>query len=422
MKKESKFGWKIMVIAYLLIFLTLPLVSAEKKIFYGTGEYTMSDYETPAVAEQRALIYAKKNAAEQAGVYVENYTRMENMEVTEDRVNMLINSVMKIIDSKSEKRALPSGDIHLLSSIIVEIDINKIDSMINNKAIHNIEKIYQQNKQESMAEEEETNELKKRISEMKQKNMAVDDLKSMIKEKENEFLCNQKIDAVIALWGEDKYKEALNIAEEAVRINPKSYRAYAVRGGTYGYLGDYDNTIKDINRALTLNDKHAWSYNAKGYAYSRKGDIDYAVNNYKKAISIDPKYEIPYLNWGNIFFDKKDYFRAKDIYNRILKFNTQSGNAYYNLGITCYYLGVFDEAVDNMKKALLFKGEVVDEKEAHRMLGYLYSLKGDYKNAMKEYDKAKKGYENVIKKNPKNEMAQKNIQIIDEEMVKISTK
>ena len=37
----------------------------------------MSDYETPAVVEQRALAYAKQRAAEQAGAYVETYTRME---------------------------------------------------------------------------------------------------------------------------------------------------------------------------------------------------------------------------------------------------------------------------------------------------------------------------------------------------------
>ena len=60
-----------------MVLIVMPLTSAEKKIFHGTGEYTMSDYETPAVAEQRALTYAKQRAAEQAGVYVDSYTKME---------------------------------------------------------------------------------------------------------------------------------------------------------------------------------------------------------------------------------------------------------------------------------------------------------------------------------------------------------
>ena len=442
MKKQNISGWKIMVSALLMVLLSMSLASAEKKIFHGTGEYTMSDYETPAVAEQRALAYAKNNAAEQAGVYVENYTRMENMQVTEDRVNLFVNSAMVIIDAKSEKRALPSGDIHLVSSIRVEIDTAQMDRIINNRNIQNIEKMYQQNKKESVIEEEETNVLKKKIFEMKQKNMLVDDLKIRIKEKENEFLCNRKIEEVLGLWGSKRYKESLNVAEDAVRINPKSYKAYAARGGSYGYLGEYDNTIKDTSRALALNDKHAWSYNARGYAYYKKGNIEEAINNYKIAISIDPKYEMPYLNWGNVYFDMKEYFMAKDVYNKILGINPKSGNAYYNLGITCYYLGTFDEAIDDMNKALSLKGEIVNDKEVHRVIGIIYCEKGDYDNAMREYntilsidnkyamayvdignlyyqqkkyEKAKSAYEEAIKLDPKNELALKNLQMINNE-------
>ncbi len=75
--KKRIFVWKIMISMFLMVLIVMPLTSAEKKIFHGTGEYTMSDYETPAVAEQRALTYAKQRAAEQAGVYVDSYTKME---------------------------------------------------------------------------------------------------------------------------------------------------------------------------------------------------------------------------------------------------------------------------------------------------------------------------------------------------------
>ena len=52
--------------------------SAEIKTYTGTGEYIMSDFETPEVAKQRAKVYAERNAQEQAGVYVNSYSKMEN--------------------------------------------------------------------------------------------------------------------------------------------------------------------------------------------------------------------------------------------------------------------------------------------------------------------------------------------------------
>ncbi len=43
--------------------------------FSANGEYLMSDYNTPEIAELRALDYARRNAAEQARIYLESYLR-----------------------------------------------------------------------------------------------------------------------------------------------------------------------------------------------------------------------------------------------------------------------------------------------------------------------------------------------------------
>ena len=63
-------------------FILMPMANAEIKTY--TGEYMMSDFETPAIAKQRAKQYAEQNAQEQAGVYVNSYTKVENMQVTSD--------------------------------------------------------------------------------------------------------------------------------------------------------------------------------------------------------------------------------------------------------------------------------------------------------------------------------------------------
>ena len=62
-----------LTIALLIIFQTVGL--AATGTFSAHGEYLMSDYDTPEIAEEIALDFAKQNAAEQAGIYLENYSR-----------------------------------------------------------------------------------------------------------------------------------------------------------------------------------------------------------------------------------------------------------------------------------------------------------------------------------------------------------
>ena len=68
-------GKRIVAIMLSILFCIAGTASAEVKDFHGTGEYTMSKYETPAVAEERAVQEAERDALEQAGVYVESYTK-----------------------------------------------------------------------------------------------------------------------------------------------------------------------------------------------------------------------------------------------------------------------------------------------------------------------------------------------------------
>ncbi|OGW10387.1 MAG: hypothetical protein A2W77_09735 [Nitrospinae bacterium RIFCSPLOWO2_12_39_16] len=64
------------IIALFLFFPSLGF--AQTKEIISEGTYNMGDGETPGVAESRALLQAKRIALEQAGTYVESYTKVEN--------------------------------------------------------------------------------------------------------------------------------------------------------------------------------------------------------------------------------------------------------------------------------------------------------------------------------------------------------
>ena len=51
----------------------------QTKEIVSEGTYNMGDGETPSVAESRALLKAKQIALEQAGTYVESYSKIKNI-------------------------------------------------------------------------------------------------------------------------------------------------------------------------------------------------------------------------------------------------------------------------------------------------------------------------------------------------------
>lgn len=62
-----------------LCLLTAPfLAHAETKILTAEGTYTMGEGETMTFAESMAIQKAKQTALEQAGTYVESYTKVQN--------------------------------------------------------------------------------------------------------------------------------------------------------------------------------------------------------------------------------------------------------------------------------------------------------------------------------------------------------
>ncbi|WP_294158741.1 hypothetical protein [uncultured Selenomonas sp.] len=88
----------------LLFFLTLvclaacaPSASAAPRTVTATGEYTMGEAETLSVARERALEDAKRNAAEQVGVYVTSATTVENLTLTQDTVTTMTAAFLRLV-------------------------------------------------------------------------------------------------------------------------------------------------------------------------------------------------------------------------------------------------------------------------------------------------------------------------------------
>src|SRR3990170_5562573 len=84
---------------------------AEVKEIISEGTYNMGDGETPTVAESRALLNAKRTAIEQAGTYVESYTKVENLQLTKDEIQVLASGLMEV-EILDKKRTIVGDGFH----------------------------------------------------------------------------------------------------------------------------------------------------------------------------------------------------------------------------------------------------------------------------------------------------------------------
>src|SRR4030067_3517513 len=111
------------------LFLFSPsLTFAETKESISEGTYNMGDGETPSVAESRALLQAKRTALEQAGTYVESWTKVENLQLTKDEIQVLASGIMEV-EILDKKRTVVGDGIHFWIKIKARVNPDKIEEM-----------------------------------------------------------------------------------------------------------------------------------------------------------------------------------------------------------------------------------------------------------------------------------------------------
>lgn len=96
-------GGTILRLHHLLVLLTLfyalagaSPAYAETKVITAEATYTMGDGESPSFAEAMVLQKAKQTALEQAGTYVESYTKIQNYDLTTEEIQTIAAGVLEV--------------------------------------------------------------------------------------------------------------------------------------------------------------------------------------------------------------------------------------------------------------------------------------------------------------------------------------
>ena len=75
-----------------------------------------------------------------------------------------------------------------------------------------------------------------------------------------------------------------------MELDPGLAISLANRGSAYEKLGEYEQAIRDLDRAVALDPNLAVAYYNRGLAYGSKGEYDRASRDLNKAVELDPSF------------------------------------------------------------------------------------------------------------------------------------
>ena len=368
-------------------FAVMPLASAEVKEYEGFGEYVMSDFETPDVAKQRAKARAEQNAMEQAGVYVESYTKVINAQVTRDEITTMTNGILKVKDTQYRMAPTDDGKAFLIHATIkADIDTDDVSKWLEQNK-KNLNMLVEQNIILQQAKEEQDRqieELKKQLANVK----TVQD-KNIMQEKftaaDQQFLSNQKVEEGIRLGSNGDHVGAAIAFSRAVELNSRNANAYYNLGVCYAILNDEKKAIENFDKAVELVPMDARRYRIRGTAYWMLGDYAQAIANMTKAIELNPNEKMAYLFRGDSYLKTKDYVRAKADIERTLSLDPKEIMAYKDRVAIYLAFGDYTRAISDLSKIIeMDPNDVV----AYHDRGAIFGELGEYSKAVSDLTKA----------------------------------
>ena len=115
---------------------------ADTKTLTADASYIMGDGETPDFAEARALQKAKQAALEEAGTYVQSYTKVQNLDLTTDEIQTVAGGVLQV-EVLEKTRSLVADGLRFYTKIKATVTAEKMEEMARRIKGKNVAEEYQ---------------------------------------------------------------------------------------------------------------------------------------------------------------------------------------------------------------------------------------------------------------------------------------
>ena len=264
------------------------VANAEVRTYEGVGEYVMSDFETPDIAKQRAKVRAEQAAQEKAGVFVRSNTKVVDLQLKSEEIEIMTAGVMKVHSVTYDVKPDAAGFL-FVSKVLVDIDTAEIDKWLNQNE-NSMPELVAQNEalKKSVAEQEkQLAELKSKLAQAENSVSARIQITKDFAQNDNNFLSNQSLKKGNDAYNRGDFNSAILAYTDAVTLNPENIDAYIYRGGAFGNLKEYKRAESDFKIALKLDNRNFEAHYGLGTAYLYERDYRSAIFEFNEAINLD---------------------------------------------------------------------------------------------------------------------------------------
>jgi tetratricopeptide (TPR) repeat protein len=182
-----------------------------------------------------------------------------------------------------------------------------------------------------------------------------------------------------------KYKDCLQYANEALKIDKHMAKAYFIKGFAFKEGGDTAKAISSFQTCVEQEPENYDGYMQLGLLYSaRKSKL--AAQYFSNALRLNPKSIEALYGRGLFYQETKEFNKAFEDYTSILRIDPNYKDAHYNLGyIHLVHLKVYDQAIRHFNDAIRSDPYFV---QAYYNRGLCYENLGDIAAAAKDYKQA----------------------------------
>jgi tetratricopeptide (TPR) repeat protein len=201
-----------------------------------------------------------------------------------------------------------------------------------------------------------------------------------------ESVTSADIKSAVDSFNEANFEDALKFSNEILKEDSEDYFAWSVKGRSLFALGKKEEGIEALNKAILINPEYYEAYAHRGLFYYAMGEFEKAQKDVNVAIEDDAKNVELLKTKATISYALSDFENALKGYNQIILLDSNNYDTYVYRSICNDRLGNNDLVLIDLEKAISLDSEngfAYQTRAEH----YTYSLKGNYEQAIKDYDK-----------------------------------
>jgi tetratricopeptide (TPR) repeat protein len=184
-----------------------------------------------------------------------------------------------------------------------------------------------------------------------------------------------------------RYQELAAVVEDALKIDPESPSALAMRATVRGLLrNDRAGAMADAELALRLNPETVEALVVRAGLNGRLGKSDEVIADLTIALRLDPRHPSAWWMRGQAYLNKKEYHQTLADTTEAIKLGQPLPEPFSVRAGAYAYLGEFDKALGDLNKAI----EILAHPQCYVQRSATYLKLGKADKAAADWETAKK--------------------------------